>query len=96
MNSPDQVDSVCDEISGELREIAGWLAAGKLDPEQFRVAVLTLEAAKVARFGMKLSGENTAEGNTRFTLNFADDGELCATLEFNPSTGELTRQQLCS
>jgi hypothetical protein len=96
MNSPDQVDSVCDEIAAELREIAGWLAAGKLDPEQFRLSVLTLEAAKVTRFGLKLSGANTAEGNTRFTLNFADNGELCATLEFDPRTGELTRQQLCS
>ncbi|HEX8312406.1 MAG TPA: hypothetical protein VF614_13880 [Chthoniobacteraceae bacterium] len=96
MSAPDQADSVCEEISGELREISGWLAAGKLDPEQFRLAVLALESTKVMRFGMKLTGSQTPDGLTRFSLKFADTGEQCAMLDFNPATGELSRQQLCS
>ena len=96
MSTPDQADSVCGEIAGELRELGGWLAAGQLDAEQFRLAVLALESAKVVRFGMTLTGTNTPEGLTRFQLKFRDTGEQCATLDFDPATGELSRQQLCS
>jgi hypothetical protein len=76
-------EEVCREISRELREMAIWLTGGRLKPEQFRSALMALEAEKVKRFGFTLSGENSPEGRTHFELRFADSGRLCASLDFN-------------
>ncbi len=86
---------ICDELSAELREMAEWLTAGRLSAEQFRVALMTLEAEKVKRFGFTLSGENTPSGRTHFELRFADNGRLCASLDFDSGTRQLEVQHLC-
>ncbi|MHA3770809.1 hypothetical protein ACXR0O_04655 [Verrucomicrobiota bacterium sgz303538] len=86
---------ICNEIAGELSEIATWLSAGKMSSERFRQAVLTLEAAKVARFGFALTGQAMREGGTHFELRFADTHELCASMEFDPATGELSVHHIC-
>lgn len=85
---------LCDEISGELREMGIWLASGRLRPEQFRLALLTLEAAKVKRHGLTLSGENTPGGRTHFELRSAEDGSLCTTLDFDSGSQELSVLQM--
>jgi hypothetical protein len=86
---------LCNEIADELREIAIWLSAGQINPQTFRQAVVTLEAAKVARFGFRLTGVGLRDGGTHFELRFADTGELCASMEFDPSTQELSVHHLC-
>ena len=88
-------EKLCDEIGGELREMGMWLASGRLGPEQFRLALLTLEAAKVKRHGLTLSGQNTADGRTHFELRSAEDGSLCSTMDFDSGSQELSVHQLC-
>ena len=95
MSNPGNAKDVCDEIAGEVRDIASWLAGGRLTPEQFAAAVLTLEEAKVKRFGFTLTALNYQNGRTSFGLRFADSTELCACLDFEPSTGELKVTHLC-
>ncbi|RYD63480.1 MAG: hypothetical protein EOP84_33630 [Verrucomicrobiaceae bacterium] len=75
--------------------MATWLSVGQISPEVFREAVLTLEAAKVARFGFRLSGTGQRDGGTHFELRFADTGELCASMEFDPATKELSVHHIC-
>jgi hypothetical protein len=87
---------LCAEIADEVREVASWLASGRLNPEQFRAAVVTLEAAKVKRFGFALDSREDEGGRTAFSLRFADTREVCSTLVFDPATTELTVQQVCS
>lgn len=82
-------DDVCREISGELREMAMWLTGGRLKPEQFRSALLALEAEKVKRFGFTLTGETAPEGRTHFELRHAEDGRLCTSLDFNSGSKKL-------
>lgn len=86
---------ICDEIAGELREMAMWLADGQLNPEQFRAALLTLEAAKVKRFGFHLTGESAGQGRSHFELRFEEDDKLCATMDFASGSKELTVHHLC-
>jgi hypothetical protein len=86
---------LCDEIASELRDIATWLSAGQIDPHRFRQAILALEAAKVARFGFKLTGAALRDGGTHFELRFDDTGELCASMEFDPETKELSVHHIC-
>lgn len=95
MNVQGNPAELCNEIGGELREIASWLSAGQLNPERFRQAVLTLEAAKVARFGFKLTGAGMRDGGSHFELRFADTGELCTSMEFDPATKELSVHHIC-
>lgn len=95
MNVQGDPVELCNEIGGELRDIAIWLSEGQLNPERFRQAVLTLEAAKVARFGFKLSGVGMRDGGTHFELRFADTGELCASMEYDPATRELSVHHIC-
>jgi hypothetical protein len=92
---PHTSDEVCREISGELREMAIWLAGGRLKPEQFRAALMTLEAEKVKRFGFRLSGENSGPGRTHFELRFAESGKLCASLDFHSGSKKLEIHQEC-
>lgn len=96
MPEPGNAKEVCEEIAGEVRDIASWLADGRLTRDQFTSAVLTLEEAKVKRFGFTLTGLNFADGKTRFDLRFADTRELCACLNFDPDSGELTVSHHCS
>lgn len=96
MPDPGNAKEVCDEIAGEVRDIASWLAGGRLSRHQFTTAVLTLEEAKVKRFGFTLTALSFADGKTRFDLRFAATGELCACLNFDPDTGELTVSHHCS
>ena len=87
---------LCHEIEGEVREVASWLSGGQLSSEQFRAAVLTIEANKVKRFGFSLSAQEAVAGKTKFSLRFADTGELCATMEFDPATHELAVDHVCT
>jgi hypothetical protein len=89
-------EEICCEIAGELREIATWLSTGELSPEKFRQAVVALEEAKVNRFGFRLTGAAMREGGSRFELRFAGSGELCAIMEFDPETREISTEHLCS
>jgi hypothetical protein len=86
---------VCSDIACELKEIGTWLSAGKLDPETFRQAILTLEDAKVRRHGFTLEGTTNRDRHVIFRLRFAASGNLCAEMEFDPSTGELETQHVC-
>ena len=86
---------ICDEIAGEVRDIASWLADRRLTPQQFTTAVLTLEEAKVKRFGFTLTALTYQGGDTRFDLRFAGSGELCACLKFERASGELTITHHC-
>lgn len=80
-------EQVCKEISGELREMAGWLANGELSPEQLRSAVVTLESKKVARFGFRLESAVDDSMHVKFSLRQAESGELCASMDVDPRTG---------
>ncbi len=95
MNAKGDPVELCNEIAGELREMATWLSAGQIPPERFRQAVLALEAAKVARFGFKLSGVGLRDGGSHFELRFADSGDVCASMEFDPETKELSVHHIC-
>ena len=92
MNSRVNPADVCDEIAGELRDIATWLSSGQLDPERFRQAVLALEDRKVKRHGFTLTGTLAHPGLTRFTLRCASSGNTCAEMTFDPATGEIIRE----
>ena len=95
MPDPGKAKQVCDEIAGEVRDIASWLAGGSLSPDQFTTAVLTLEEAKIKRFGFTLTALNYADGRTSFDLRWAETKDLCARLNFDPDTGELTVSHHC-
>ncbi len=90
MSEPDNAKHICDEIACEVRDIATWLAGGRLTPAQFSAAVLTLEEAKLKRFGFTLTALNYRDGRTQFGLRFAETRDLCAQLDFDPTTGVLT------
>jgi hypothetical protein len=88
-------DQICKEISGELRDMAGWLAGGGLSPEQFRLGLTRLEDQKLKRFGLKLSSFVSEDREVHFSLRFADTDELCASMDVDPLTGELAMQPAC-
>ena len=87
--------TICEEVSGELREMAAWLSAGRLNAEQFRTALLALEEQKVRRFGFQLTGTSAQNGRTHFELRFSDTGRLCSSLDFDSGTHALTVNHLC-
>jgi hypothetical protein len=83
-------ENTCEEMARELRETASWLTAAQLSPEQFCAAVLTLEDAKLRRFGFRLSGEANENGRTSMELRFAEDDRLCASLDYDSCTRQLS------
>ena len=86
------VETICHEMAGELRDVAGWLAGGTLTPEQYRAAVVEFEARKLARHRLLMSSALTDNGLVHFTLRHAENGELCASLDVDPTTGKLEIQ----
>jgi hypothetical protein len=92
MNREHEPHTVCQEISGELKDIASWLSDGELTPEEFQRTVAAFEARKLQRFGFTLSSAISEDGTVHFSLRFADTGELCASMDVDPATGELAIQ----
>ena len=88
-------DEVCKELSGELQDMARWLSGGGLSPEQFRLGLTRIEDRKLKRFGLKLSSSASEDGVVHFTLRFAETDELCASMDVDSMTGELTVQPAC-
>jgi hypothetical protein len=88
-------DQVCQEISGELQDMARWLAGGGLSPEQFRLGLTRIEDQKLKRFGLKLSSSVSEDGVVHFSLRFSDTEELCASIDVDPMTGKLMIQPAC-
>jgi hypothetical protein len=88
-------DDICQEISGELEDTARWLSGGQLSPEQFRLAVTHMEYRKHQRFGLQLSSFVSDDGVVHFSLRLADTGELCASMDIDPTTGSLAMQTVC-
>ena len=96
MNTPLNHEEICKELSGELQDMAKWLSRGDLNPDQFRALLNTLEKKKLERFGMKLSSSLSEGGMVHFSLRFAEGNELCASMDVNPVTGEMTTQMTCA
>jgi hypothetical protein len=95
MNTTLSHDEVCQELAGELEDMARWLSKGDLSPGQFRSLLNTLEKRKLERFGMKLSSAVSIEGVVHFSLRFSDTDELCASMDVDPVTGKLSIQLAC-
>jgi hypothetical protein len=91
-----QADSACREISGELVDMVQWLSEGDLTPDQFRHTVADLETRKLQRFGFRLISAVGENGLVHFSLRFAKTDDLCASLDVDPQTGELSIQHTCS
>lgn len=72
------------------------MSGGGLSPERFRVAVTMLEKQKLLRHGLTLSSEISDEAMVHFSLRFAGTGELCASLDVDPATGEVEMQIACA
>ena len=83
-------DAICHEISGELIDMARWLAGSELSPEQFRLALSRWEDGKLKRFGLKLSSSVSEKGIVHFTLRFAHTDEFCASMDVEPASGAMT------
>jgi hypothetical protein len=81
------------ELVGELIDACSWLAHGQTTPDAFRRAVLAFESRKLARHGYHLSSALSPEGPVHFSLRIAETGELCASLDVNPATGDVVIQQ---
>ena len=88
-------DQACKEISGELQDMAGWLAGDGLSPEQFRLGLTRIEDQKLKRFGLKLSSFVSEDGEVHFTLRFSDTNELCASMDGDSVTGKRAVQPAC-
>lgn len=88
-------DEICKEISGELEDVARWVAGGGLSPEEYRVLVDSLEERKLKRFGLRLSSIVCDDRVQEFSLRFAETDELCARMDVDPATGSLARLQGC-
>ena len=86
---------ICQEIAGELEDMAKWLSRGDLSPGQFRSLLNTLEKKKLERFGMKLSSTVSIDGVVHFSLRFVEADELCASMDVDPITGKLSTQLTC-
>lgn len=89
-------DEICEELSGELKDMAKWLSRGDLSPGQFRSLLTTLEKKKLERFGMKLTSDVSIDGVVHFTLRFVEGDELCASMDVDPITGKLSTQLACT
>lgn len=79
-------------MAAELRDVAGWWAGGGLSPEDFRAMVAEFEARKMVRHGLRLSSATSPDGLVHFTLRHVTTGELCASMEVDPMTGEVEVQ----
>ncbi len=86
---------ICNELAGELEDMARWLSGGGLGPGQFRSLLNTLEKKKLERFGMKLSSAISIDGVVHFTLRFMETDELCASMDVDPVSGKLSTQLAC-
>jgi hypothetical protein len=86
---------ICDEISGEVRDIAISLYIGRLSAQTFENAVIALESAKLKRFGFHLAAERLPRGGSRFTLTDLLSGRQCATLDFDGATEKLAVHHIC-
>lgn len=91
-----QPSDVCHEIVGEFSDTASWLAGDDATPEQFCKAVAAFEARKLARFGLTLDSAISQGSMVHFNLRFADDGELCASMDVDSHTGEVVVQHACA
>src|SRR3954468_11016331 len=80
---------VCREIAQEVRQMATALYTGRLSASLFEKSVVTLEAAKVKRFGLHLTAQRLPDGGSRFRLENLANGKTCATLDFNPLKDKL-------
>lgn len=83
------------EIAEELMDVAQWMSGGGLSPERFRRAVTMLEKEKLRRYGLVLSSEISEGPTVHFSLRFANTGELCASMDVDPATGEAELQIAC-
>lgn len=88
-------DEICEEISGELQDMARWLSGDGLSPEQYRLGLTRLEEQKLKRFGLKLSSRVSEDGMVHFSLRFSDTAELCVIMDVDSLTGKLTTQPAC-
>jgi len=88
-------DATCQEISGELEDMAKWLSGRNLSLDQFRLDLTKLEAQKLERFGMKLSSLISEHRVVRFILRFSDTDELCASMDVDPITGKICTKLAC-
>ena len=88
-------EEICAEISGELQDMARWLASDDMSPEHFRLAVARLEERKLKRFGLKLTSSVSEDGIVHFTLRFVDRDEFCASIGVDPAVGTMNVQKSC-
>jgi hypothetical protein len=95
MNDQRTPAEMCHEIEGEVQEVPRGSPAASCTAEQFRAAVLTIEANKVKRFGFTLFRGSRRLEQDEVHLCFADTGELCATMEFDPMTDQLSVDHVC-
>jgi len=95
MRSRSSRAEICREITGELQDVASWFSGDGMTPEQFRRSVETFEAAKLRRFGFRLRSEVSKEGRVHFSLCDAKSGELCASVNVNPETGDFKVKYAC-
>jgi hypothetical protein len=70
------------------------LFAGRLSPALFEKSLVALEAAKVKRFGFRLTAERLPRDGSRFLLTQAETGKVCATLDFD-SNSEVLEVHRC-
>jgi hypothetical protein len=89
-------EEICEEITSEVMDMAGWLSGGDLSPEQFRLALARLENRKLQRFGLNLTSSTSKEGVVHCTLRFVETGEFCASMDIDPITGDMTVQRACA
>jgi hypothetical protein len=86
---------ICNEIAGEVRDIAINLYLGRLNPDTFEKAVVALEAAKLKRFGFHLAAERLPNAGSRFILTDLVSGKQCATLDFDGAEEKLHVHHIC-
>lgn len=84
------------ETAEELKDIAGWLAGGGSTPEQFAHAVCEFERRKLTRLGFSLSSAVSEGPIVHFSLRVAETGELCASMDVHPETGDIDMQFACA
>ncbi len=87
---------VCREIVEEFTDTARWLAGPDATPDQFRNAVAAFEARKLTRFGFALDSALSVGFMVHFNLRFADNGELCASMDVDAHTGQVVVQHACA
>src|SRR4051812_43778994 len=87
---------LCWEMAGELRDMASWLADGELSPEEFALTVSHFEKRKLDRLGFKLSSATSEGPIVHFSLRSAANGELCASMDVNPDSGDFEVQSACA